>query len=217
MKLSVTQRDELDRLEATIETGLRTFYEVGAALLRIRDGRLYLETHETFEEYCRERWEMTRSRAFRLIGASDVVRNLSAIGDYLQKQFKEKDDGMLPIGNTGQLLPSNEAQARPMTELETAELQQEAWLRAMETAPDGKVTAIHVARVVKDLKGERKEDKKTKDARRIVLINAMDESLLKAYQRYVFELMRARGQKWTQTPLEAAREGVRNIKNLVRS
>ncbi len=35
---------------------VQTFYEVGNALLQIRDERLYRQTHSTFEEYCREKW-----------------------------------------------------------------------------------------------------------------------------------------------------------------
>ena len=42
----------LAELELVIERGLKTFVEVGAALLGIRDGRLYRETHATFEDYC---------------------------------------------------------------------------------------------------------------------------------------------------------------------
>ena len=40
-----------------IERGLETLVEVGNGLMQIRDGRLYQETHATFEEYCKERWD----------------------------------------------------------------------------------------------------------------------------------------------------------------
>lgn len=63
-------------LETVIERGLATFVEVGEALLEIRDSRLYRDTHGSFEDYCRERWGFSESRASRLIAASEVARAL---------------------------------------------------------------------------------------------------------------------------------------------
>lgn len=60
---------------------LATFVEVGEALLRIRDERLYRETHGSFEEYCRERWGMARKRAYDFIAAAEVTAELSPTGD----------------------------------------------------------------------------------------------------------------------------------------
>lgn len=82
--------------ERVIERGLNTFVEVGAALLEIRDNRLYSDGYNTFEHYCRERWGMSRIHAHRLIEAADVTNNL------------------LPMGN---ILPTSERQARPLAGL----------------------------------------------------------------------------------------------------
>ena len=60
----------LDELEATIERGRKTFVEVGLALAEIRDARLYRPEHPTFEEYCRARWNWSRSYAHRIIEAA---------------------------------------------------------------------------------------------------------------------------------------------------
>jgi len=118
----------LAELEATIERGLQTFVDVGNALLEIRDGRLYRQTHGTFEDYCRERWGFTDRRARMLMSAAETV-------------------GVLETGTTVPVLPSTERQARPLTAL-PPDAQREAWQRAVETAPDGKMTAAHVQRVV---------------------------------------------------------------------
>jgi hypothetical protein len=64
--------------------------------------------------------------ANKMIAATEVVGNLGT---------------MVPI------LPENERQARPLTHLEP-EQQREAWRQALETAPDGKVTAAHVEHIV---------------------------------------------------------------------
>lgn len=71
----------LTDLEGIIEAGLQTFVEVGAALARIRERRLYRTTHETFEAYCQERWGWSRQRASQLIGAHEVVAELSTTVD----------------------------------------------------------------------------------------------------------------------------------------
>ena len=68
--LSPNDARTLDKLEEVIDRGLKTFYEVGEALLMIRDNRLYRVTYATFEEYCQERWQMTRQHVNRLIGAA---------------------------------------------------------------------------------------------------------------------------------------------------
>lgn len=126
--LTEDERSCLKTHEAVIERGLKTFYEVGAALLEIRDGKLYRETHATFEDYCRERWQLKQSHTYRLMDAASVIENLKSS----------------PNGGT---LPDNERQIRPLTSL-PPEQQAEAWKEALETAPDGKVTAAHVEATV---------------------------------------------------------------------
>lgn len=64
-QLTEQETAALAQHEATIGRGLEAFYEVGTALLAIRNGWLYRETHATFEDYCRERWRMSRSRPTR--------------------------------------------------------------------------------------------------------------------------------------------------------
>lgn len=127
-RLSSIETIELGDCEAVIERGLRTFRDVGNALLRIRDARLYRARHSTFEAYCRERWGMSRPRAYQMIEAAGVVGQLSTNVD---------------------ILPANEAQARLLARLQP-EQQAPAWQRAIETAPEGKITAAHVRRVVEE-------------------------------------------------------------------
>ncbi len=130
MDLLPAETRELERCEAVIEGGLQTFVEVGTALMAIRDKRLYRAEHGTFEEYCRERWDMTRQHANRLIQSAEIITNLE------------------PIGSK----PEAESQARPLVHLDPPR-QREAWSRAVETAPNGKVTAKHVESVVSEMDG----------------------------------------------------------------
>lgn len=62
--------------EARIETGLKSFADVGQALAEIRDSRLYMLSHTTFEDYCAQRWDMSRSRAYQLVEAAAVVSKI---------------------------------------------------------------------------------------------------------------------------------------------
>lgn len=123
-------REELARHEQVIERGKQTFVEVGLALWEIREGRGYRFEHGTFEDYCQERWGWGRNYANKLISASAVVGNLGTV---------------VPI------LPVSETQARPLTQL-APDQQREAWQKAVETAPNGKVTAAHVEHVVDEFR-----------------------------------------------------------------
>lgn len=70
----------LEQCEQTIERGLATFVDVGRALLDIRDGRLYRQSHATFEAYCGERWNLTRQHVNRTIDAAQIAGALEPTG-----------------------------------------------------------------------------------------------------------------------------------------
>lgn len=93
------------------------------ALVEIRDSRLYREECETFEEYCKERWELGRNYANKMIASASVVKRL---------------------GTNVPIPPANEAQVRPLTKLETAEAQQEAWGTAVEVEQKNHQKKIHL-------------------------------------------------------------------------
>jgi len=79
--LNVLERADLRKAEATIETGLTSFVEVGNAMKAIQDGKLYRETHKTFEAYLEAKWNVSKSRAYQLIKAATVTENLSTTVD----------------------------------------------------------------------------------------------------------------------------------------
>jgi len=92
------------------------------ALMEIRDKGLYRDVlgYQTFEEYCRVKWDMKRTYAYYMIESAKVVENV----------------------HHGEQIPMTESQTRPLARLDP-EKQKEAWQMAVETAPDGKVTADH--------------------------------------------------------------------------
>jgi hypothetical protein len=127
MATAVATSPRLAQLEETIGRGLETFVEVGEALREIRDSGLYKEADpsRTFEDYCDQRWAMSRPRAYELMQSATVV---SAIAD------------------TGIEPPRNEAQARPLAQLrERPEEMTAAW---EEASAGGEPTAAKVKEAV---------------------------------------------------------------------
>jgi hypothetical protein len=128
-ELKTREGSELKQLEVIIQGGLKTFFEVGQALGKIRDKRLYRGTHTTFEAYCRERWEISRVHAHRLVAAAEV-RALLAAGD-------------LP-------LPETEGQIRALAILPKAEIPR-IWASVVSSAGSGRVTAKLVGTVLRQM------------------------------------------------------------------
>ena len=124
-ELSPEEAADRQRLELKVE---RAFYESGLALKQLRDKRLYRSTHNTFEQYCQERFGYNRISAHYKITASEVFENLFT--------KSEQDE---------QILPTKETQVRPLARL-TPNEQQQVWQQAVEVA-GGKVPS---ERIVKD-------------------------------------------------------------------
>ncbi len=111
--------EELSTEEAQLRTQLerevsQSFYRAGLALRKLRDSRLYRSTHRTFEQYGREILGFSVMRLYQLIGASEVYENLKNINNLFT-------------------LPSNEAQCRPLAQLNATE-QVEVWQAAVDEA-----------------------------------------------------------------------------------
>ncbi len=155
--ISGAEAQELLQLETVIEHGLHTFVDVGTALLKIRDSRLYRTAFDTFEDYCRQRWGMARNYANKMILAAEVAGNLGTI---------------VPI------LPMTESQARPLAAL-PPEAQRIVWQSAVENAPEGKVTAAHVQQAVtqfrRDEQAQRHETERAQNAERVRSVARPDD------------------------------------------
>lgn len=99
--------NRLAQLEEIIATNQHHFHQTGKALKQIRDDRLFRDLlFDSFEVYVKDRWDMARSQAYRLITAANVIDNLSPIGDGI--------------------LPENEYQARVLARF-SKEDQRKIW------------------------------------------------------------------------------------------
>lgn len=120
--------------ESKIATFSTSFVGAGTALAVLRDGRLYRATHDTFDAYCRERWEFSPQRAGQLIKAAEVAKELA-----------EHDSTMaLPP-------PGNEGQVRPLTRLAKLEERLAVWQLASERAGANGMTAELVEKAIEEL------------------------------------------------------------------
>lgn len=140
--LTPQEAEQFNELEQVVESGLQIFFEVGTALSIIRGGRLYRDSHDRFEDYCRARWGIQASRARQLILSSEIFNDLKSV--------------------TIVTLPKNEAQVRPLLRC-PEELRQAAWERAVESAEGKGVTGTVVKDAVTEmLGGPVKKEKLTK-------------------------------------------------------
>lgn len=153
-------------LERRIESFRMSFMDAGEALREIRNRRTYRLTHGTFEDYCRERWGMSRQQAHNLISAAEVVRSLSTIVD---------------------ILPTAESQARELTRLEEPKQQIAVWKRVLErTKSDPKrITAKIVRQEVEKLLPESEPDAFDWRKAWVRLIGKVPESELDAFRAFV--------------------------------
>jgi len=177
--LSAADRAMLQKEEAVISAGRRSFLVVAAALVRIRDykgGIFYKERYGTFEAYCQERWEFGRAHAYRLIDAAEVAATLSPRGD-----------------KAGMPAPTNEKQIRALARLGQPSDMREAWKEANLLADGEEVTSSFVAKVVREkIKGGAKvrtpNRRQSKPSAKILRIAAAD---LTEIRRYLMAIRKA--------------------------
>jgi hypothetical protein len=110
-ELTKNEAHLLKEKEDVIRKGVATFMGVGEALMTIRDRRLYRAEYATFEEYCRKKWQFSKSHANRYITAKSVVDNLQEVDQTV--------------------LPKVESQIRPLAFLKPAE-QRRVWKKVVE-------------------------------------------------------------------------------------
>jgi hypothetical protein len=128
--LSKSEREEFAVCERTIKAGLNAFLAVGQALQRIRDGRLYREEYATFDEYCQQKWDYGKSRAYQLMNAAQVCDTL------------EERPPLVDVPK-----PTNERQVRPLVGL-PPEVQRAAWTASVAANGGRAPSGSQVKRVV---------------------------------------------------------------------
>lgn len=132
--ITEAERAQLAKWEKTVSRGLSAGLEAALCLYDIktyRDGILWRENFETFEEYCRTKWDYRKTHAYRLLGAGEFIADLQAS----------------PIGEKKDCdwFPRSEAHIRPLLALPTKEAKLETWNRIVHETPAKELTAKLVA------------------------------------------------------------------------
>lgn len=210
-ELTVPEQLRLKELEKVIKDNFLGFVAVGNALAEIRDKRLYIGTHTTFEGYCRELWDMSHQRADQLVAAKNVIENLTTI--------VVKNDDQDGLG----LLPQNEAQARELARLEPKEqvlVWSELVRRRVSQASDNgtpKITAIAVKKAVKKYKGEVLQvaiggsSKEMRQNRK----DFQSEEFITAWESFWAQVDRERLDNWRYTSRQAVMNKLKVLMELV--
>lgn len=135
--LSEKEKSELKDCLRVIENGTKAFVEMGRALLKIRENRLYRESHKTFEAFVDDTMSLARSRAYQLINHSKVFEDLSKILDKSQVHPR----------------PQTEAHVAELAKLKSVEKQIDAWNKTLQSVGAGRnrITAKVVRDEVKKL------------------------------------------------------------------
>lgn len=136
-KLDVTERGRLRKLELVVAEGMSSFVAVGEALKEIRDGKLYRESYKTFEKYVSEKWGFEKRRAYQLIDACEVSKNLCTIVHETERASE--------IKNEGQLRELKDVPVESMVPVVE---------RAAELAGDDKITASDLKQARQEVLGE---------------------------------------------------------------
>lgn len=112
-KLSPSEVRELGKCEAIVRKGMKSYVEVGFALARIQEGKLFLQDFPSFKAYTKSRLGISGVHARDLIRSSMVAAELRRHN--------------LPI-------PSNASFARTLAPLDP-KLQVEVWRECVESDP----------------------------------------------------------------------------------
>ncbi|MFI9788512.1 hypothetical protein ACIHEI_34110 [Kitasatospora sp. NPDC051984] len=162
-----TEKEMLARCEAAVDALSLSFWLAGKALQIVRDGRLYREKYESFEDYTLARWGMQRNYANKLIRTWRIAEAV----------FDPKSNALVPIGTTAAQREKHEQQLatirRELNQATVWELVAVAEKHSPEIAAgvlgmvveaNSKPTAAVVKRAVRALPGGEKFDPKTAKA-----------------------------------------------------
>lgn len=121
-----------DEIEKSLPIILKHGRAIGERLITIRDQRLYREKHRTFEQYCQQKFKISRPRAYQLCREYEMVKKLE------MSNALDKDSETVPSSRALQELDKSPEAAQ-------AEVLEEAKKSGKVTKPSVKAAAKKVA------------------------------------------------------------------------
>ncbi|MEN8134293.1 MAG: hypothetical protein ABFS18_01985 [Thermodesulfobacteriota bacterium] len=195
--LSAKERQRLKKLEGVISKNLEGFVAVCMAFAEIQEKMLYRDAALTIAEYARERFDLSRSRFFQFADGGRLL------------QFIEEST---TVDSPWQ--PKNEAQLRPLIPVfnKTPDKLAEIIEMAVETAPEGKVTAAHLSKTVKDKAGQVVKKAVKKAKKTVVKSEHVSEEFTKTYDALMKVVQQEYDSDWATTDKEVV---IRSLKGLL--
>lgn len=128
--------NKLKKLETIINDNIKkAWYENGLCLMEIRDSKLYKNRYTTFEDYLQKRWDYSSSYVYRLISSAKTFQML--------ENQKNEANSTAKKGIFGsEILPKNEAQIRPLLELESDSERSFVWDRVIQSGEKPTMAAV---------------------------------------------------------------------------
>ena len=77
--LSKEEKRDWKRLQRVVCKGIESQWEMGAALMEINRRKLYRDDYSTFADYLQDQHEMSKTRGYQLIDASEVRTQLEKV------------------------------------------------------------------------------------------------------------------------------------------
>jgi hypothetical protein len=104
-KLTNPEFKRLMELESVIGKGIEATVKTWIALEEIRDRRLYRQKYGTFDEYCQQKWKMTRQYASLLIKSAAVVKSLpKELSTMVDSPRQARALAVVPVAQRGPVL-----------------------------------------------------------------------------------------------------------------
>lgn len=221
IQLTIEERGKLVECEEIIERHLKTFIEVGEALATIRDNRLYREQYKTFEQYCKEVWDYSKTYSIRQIQSYETIQLLENGVDkwcQLAPKNKHEDENVIEIGNSDNekkvVLPQNECQVSPLTKLKDPDDQVKAWQKVLEQLNDGKkLTSYVVAKAVEEVLQEKGVEKVEKTKKEVGQTELLSKMFKRQHQVMIDIIMAEKHNNWHSS---SRKEAVKYLKQLVK-
>ncbi|MCK9228240.1 MAG: hypothetical protein M0P30_10690 [Syntrophorhabdaceae bacterium] len=149
--------------------------------------------------YEREGWKALGYTSWRECVTTEFKQHQSYL--YRQLEAAKAEKNILPILKHSPIDEIPESHLRPLSSLSLSD-QREAYQRAIETAPDGKVTAKQVEEIAREIRTARRQERKKRVDR---LKNtpqkpeAMSDEFRRAYEAMARAIVHARDTGWEAT------------------
>lgn len=138
--LTYVDLEERQKLETQIG---KTFYEKGKALKEIGDRRLYRDKWRTFEDYCSDRFGLSKSTCYRFITSAEIYEEILAFVAKLETNCS--------------VIPKCESQCRELSAL-LPEHRSGAWELAVSLANGRVPSAAKVKAAVRQIREELRQN-----------------------------------------------------------